>query len=409
MMKNLYTTAVLSNGLRIIHTSSPTSVVYCGYAIDAGTRDELPSEHGLAHFVEHMLFKGTSRRRAWHVLNRMENVGGDLNAYTNKEETVIYSAFLKKDFTRALELLTDIVFHSTYPQHEVDKERGVILEEIDCYEDNPAELIFDDFEEILFRGHALGHNILGTPKYVKRFTSAHARSFVERYYHPANAVLFVYGNIPFSRIVMWAERLTADIPSGVANKSRMAPLPYGPRRVEVARHTHQAHVMLGCTGYPSGDKRRTGLYLLNNMLGGPGMNSRLNLALREKTGLVYNVESNLMNYTDTGVFNVYFGTDTAEADRCIDLTLKELDRLRERPLTTLQLAAAKKQLIGQVGVASDNFESTALGMAKTYLHYGEYEGSEALYRRIEAVTAQQLWDIANELFPHDNLSVLTYR
>lgn len=409
MMKNLYTTAVLSNGLRIIHTSSPTSVVYCGYAIDAGTRDELPSEHGLAHFVEHMLFKGTSRRRAWHVLNRMENVGGDLNAYTNKEETVIYSAFLKKDFTRALELLTDIVFHSTYPQHEVDKERGVILEEIDCYEDNPAELIFDDFEEILFRGHALGHNILGTPKHVKRFTSAHARSFVERYYHPANAVLFVYGNIPFSRIVMWAERLTADIPSGVANKSRTAPLPYVPRRVEVARHTHQAHVMLGCTGYPSGDKRRTGLYLLNNMLGGPGMNSRLNLALREKTGLVYNVESNLMNYTDTGVFNVYFGTDTAEADRCIDLTLKELDRLRERPLTTLQLAAAKKQLIGQVGVASDNFESTALGMAKTYLHYGEYEGSEALYRRIEAVTAQQLWNIANELFPHDNLSVLTYR
>ena len=407
-MKHCHTTT-LANGLRIIHHPSPTSEVYCGYAIDAGTRDEQPQEQGLAHFVEHMLFKGTSRRRAWHVLNRMENVGGDLNAYTNKEETVIYSAFLKKDFTRALELLTDIVFHSTYPQHEVDKERGVILEEIDCYEDNPAELIFDDFEEILFRGHALGHNILGTPKHVKRFTSAHARSFVERYYHPANAVLFVYGNIPFSRIVMWAERLTADIPSGVANKSRTAPLPYVPRRVEVARHTHQAHVMLGCTGYPSGDKRRTGLYLLNNMLGGPGMNSRLNLALREKTGLVYNVESNLMNYTDTGVFNVYFGTDTAEADRCIDLTLKELDRLRERPLTTLQLAAAKKQLIGQVGVASDNFESTALGMAKTYLHYGEYEGSEALYRRIEAVTAQQLWDIANELFPHDNLSVLTYR
>lgn len=402
-------TTTLPNGLRIIHTPSSTSVVYCGYAINAGTRDELPSEHGLAHFVEHMLFKGTTRRRSWHVLNRMENVGGELNAYTNKEETVIYSAFLKKDFTRALELLTDIVFHSTYPQHEIDKERGVILEEIDCYEDNPAELIFDDFEEILFRGHSLGHNILGTPKHVKHFTTASARSFTERYYHPSNAVLFVYGNIPFSRIVTWAERFTANIPSGSANTHRTAPLPYVPRQVELSRRTHQTHVMIGCTSYPSGDKRRTGLYLLNNMLGGPGMNSRLNLALREHTGLVYSVESNLMSYTDTGVFSIYFGTDATEADRCIELSMKELDRLREHPLTTLQLSAAKKQIIGQIGVASDNFENTALGMAKTYLHYGEYEGAEALYRRIEAITSQQLWDIANELFRRDNLSVLIYR
>jgi predicted Zn-dependent peptidase len=408
-MKPLHTTATLPNGLRIIHHPSPTSVVYCGYAIDAGTRDERPEEYGLAHFVEHMLFKGTTRRRAWHILNRMENVGGELNAYTNKEETVIYSAFLKKDFTRALELLTDIVFHSTYPQHEIDKERGVILEEIDCYEDNPAELIFDDFEEILFRGHSLGHNILGTPKHVKHFTTASARSFTERYYHPSNAVLFVYGNIPFSRIVTWAERFTANIPSGSANTHRTAPLPYVPRQVELSRRTHQTHVMIGCTSYPSGDKRRTGLYLLNNMLGGPGMNSRLNLALREHTGLVYSVESNLMSYTDTGVFSIYFGTDATEADRCIELSMKELDRLREHPLTTLQLSAAKKQIIGQIGVASDNFENTALGMAKTYLHYGEYEGAEALYRRIEAITSQQLLDIANELFRRDNLSVLIYR
>lgn len=402
-------TATLPNGLRIIHIPSPTSVVYCGYAIDAGTRDEQPHEAGLAHFVEHMLFKGTVKRRAWHILNRMENVGGDLNAFTGKEETVVYSAFLKKDFTRALELLTDIVFHSTFPQHEIDKERGVILEEIDCYEDNPAELIFDDFEDILFRGHSLGHNILGTPQHIRRFTTASGRSFTERYYHPSNAVLFVYGNIPFSRIVRWAERFTADIPSGSANTGRTAPLPYVPRQVEQARHTHQTHVMMGCVGYPSGDRRRTGLYLLNNMIGGPGMNSRLNLALREHSGLVYNVESNLTSYTDTGVFNIYFGTDARDADRCIDLTLKELHRLREQPLTTLQLSAAKKQLIGQVGVASDNFESTALSMAKTILHYGKYEGPEALYRRIEALTAKELWDIANELFGQDNLTVLIYR
>ena len=408
-MKEHYTSAVLSNGLRIIHSPSPTSVVYCGYAINAGTRDELPNEHGLAHFVEHMLFKGTQRRRAWHILHRMENVGGDLNAFTNKEETVVYSAFLKKDFTRALELLTDIVFRSTFPQHELEKERGVVLEEIECYEDNPAELIFDDFEELLFREHSLGHNILGTPKHVKRFTSEKACSFAERYYHPANAVLFVFGNIPFSRVVSWAERFTSDIPMGCVNKDRTTPLPYGPRQVELSRHTHQTHVMIGCAGYPSSDKRRTGLYLLNNMLGGPGMNSRLNLSLREQLGLVYNVESNLTSYTDTGVFNIYFGTDANEAERCVELTMKELHRLCEHPLTTLQLSAAKKQLIGQVGVAADNFENSALGMAKTYLHYGEYEGSEALFRRIESLTAKELWDIANELFDRDNLSILTYR
>ena len=402
-------TTTLTNGLRIIHTPSPTSVVYCGYAINAGTRDEQEHETGLAHFVEHMLFKGTTRRRAWHILNRMENVGGDLNAFTNKEETVVYSAFLKKDFTRALELLTDIVFRSTFPQHEINKERGVILEEIDSYEDNPAELIFDDFENLLFHEHSLGHNILGTPQHIKRFTTASAQHYAQRYYHPANAVLFVYGNIPFNRIVMWAERLTADIPSGYANTGRTAPLPYTPRLEETKRHTHQTHVMLGCVGYPSSDKRRTGLYLLNNMLGGPGMNSRLNLALREQTGLVYNVESNLTSYTDTGVFNIYFGTDPRDAERCIELTMHELHRLCQSPLTALQLSAAKKQLIGQIGVASDNFENTALGMAKTYLHYGKYESIEALFHRIEALTPKELWDIANELFKKENLTLLIYR
>lgn len=402
-------TTTLSNGLRIIHAPSPTSVVYCGYAIDAGTRDERPHEAGLAHFVEHMLFKGTTRRRAWHIINRMENVGGDLNAFTCKEETVIYSAFLKKDFTRALELLTDIVFYSIFPQHEIDKERSVILEEIDSYQDNPAELIFDDFEETLFSGHALGHNILGTPQHIKQFTTFSGRSFVEKYYHPANAVLFVYGNIPFSRIVMWAERFTHDIPSGCTNSNRTTPLPYVPKQVEFTRHTHQTHVMIGCVGYPSADKRRTGLYLLNNMLGGPGMNSRLNLVLREHSGLVYNVESNLTSYTDTGVFSIYFGADSNDSNHCIELTLKELQNMREKPLSMQQLSAAKKQLIGQVGVASDNFENTALSMAKTYLHYGEYEGFEALYHRIEALTSKELYDIANELFGHDNLSVLIYR
>lgn len=409
MAKNVVHTATLPNGLRIIHTPSPTEVAYCGYAINAGTRDEQPHEAGLAHFVEHMLFKGTTKRRAWHILNRMENVGGDLNAYTNKEETVVYSAFMKKDFVRALELLTDIVFHSTFPQHEIEKERGVILEEIDCYRDNPAELIFDDFESNLFANHPLGHNILGDARSLRHFTTQSGLSFTDRYYHPANSILFVYGNIPFSRIQMWAERLTADIVPGYANRSRIKPPAYIPKEMTLSRRTHQTHVMIGCMGYPAGDTRRSGLYLLNNILGGPGMNSKLNLTLREQKGLVYNVESNLTNYTDTGVFSIYFGCDSRDVNRCIELTHGELRRLCEAPLTTLQLAAAKKQLMGQVGVAADNFENTALGMAKTYLHNDSYEGIEALYQRIEALTSKQLWDISNELFREDNLTTLIYR
>ena len=404
-----YNTATLPNGLRIIHTPSPTAVAYCGYAIDAGTRDESAEEAGWAHFVEHMLFKGTKKRRAWHILNRMENVGGDLNAFTNKEETIVYSAFLKKDFARALELLTDIVFHSTFPQHEIDKERGVILEEIESYEDNPAELIFDDFETTLFGSHPLGHNILGDPHRLEAFDTVRGCDFLQRYYHPANAVLFVYGNIPFSRVVMWAERFTADIPAGIANRGRVKPVVCPPHKIELERNTHQAHVMIGCDAYPATDKRRTGLYLLNNILGGPGMNSRLNLALREQSGLVYNVESNLTSYTDTGVFNIYFGTATEDEDQCMELVHDELHRLCARPLSSLQLAAAKKQLIGQVGVASDNFENTALNMAKTFLHYNVCHSSETLFRRIEALTAQELWDISNELFVPSNLTTLIYR
>ena len=404
-----YNTATLPNGLRIIHTPSPTAVAYCGYAIDAGTRDESADEAGWAHFVEHMLFKGTKKRRAWHILNRMENVGGDLNAFTNQEETIVYSAFLKKDFARALELLTDIVFHSTFPQHEIDKERGVILEEIESYEDNPAELIFDDFETTLFGSHPLGHNILGDPHRLGAFDTVRGCDFLQRYYHPANAVLFVYGNIPFSRVVMWAERFTADIPAGIANRGRVKPVVCPPHKIELERNTHQAHVMIGCDAYPATDKRRTGLYLLNNILGGPGMNSRLNLALREQSGLVYNVESNLTSYTDTGVFNIYFGTATEDEDQCMELVHDELHRLCARPLSSLQLAAAKKQLIGQVGVASDNFENTALNMAKTFLHYNVCHSSETLFRRIEALTAQELWDISNELFVPSNLTTLIYR
>ena len=408
MKEKAIQTAVLPNGLRIIQASSPTDVVYCGYAIDAGTRDELPSEHGLAHFVEHTLFKGTRKRSAWHILNRMENVGGDLNAYTNKEETVIYASCLRKDFRRAIELLSDIVFNCTFPQKEIPGELGVILDEIESYEDSPSELIFDDFENILFAGHPLGHNILGTPRKLRTFTSQSALNFTSRYYHPANAVLFVYGNISLKRIMNYAALYTEGLPSGTALNDRKPPVPHPASHVVRHRHTHQTHVLMGCEAYPSDDPRRTGLYLLNNLLGGPGMNSRLNVALREHLGLVYNVESNLTGYTDTGVFNIYFGCNPSDAPRCIELTFAELQRLKNTPLSSLQLHAAKKQLIGQLGVAADNFENNALAMGKTFLHYNKYQDTATLYARIEALTASSLQDIAQEVFAENHLTTLIY-
>ena len=405
-----YHTFALPNGLRIIHAPSATDVAYCGFAVDAGTRDERPEEQGMAHFVEHLIFKGTRKRKAWHILNRMEHVGGDLNAYTNKEETVVYCAFLKEHFQRAAELLTDIVFHSTFPSHEIEKEVEVVIDEIQSYEDSPAELIFDDFEELIFPQHPLGRNILGKPDTLRGFKTEDALQFVARYYTPANMVFFIQGNVDFKRVVRTLEKLTADLPSlSVASEMRIVPQPYCPAHSVQNKDTHQAHVMIGGRGYNAYDERRTGLYLLNNILGGPGMNSRLNVSLREKRGLVYNVESNLTAYTDTGTFCIYFGCDTGDADYCMELVYKELKTLRDHPLTDAQLRAAKKQIIGQIGVAGDNFENNSLDMAKCFLHYNRCDRKEETFRRIDALTPRLLWDISNEMFAEEYLSTLTYR
>lgn len=405
MTYNIHT---LSNGLRIIHAPNQSAVAYCGFAVDTGTRDEADHEQGMAHFVEHLLFKGTKKRHAWHILNRMENVGGDLNAYTNKEETIVYSAFLAEHFPRAVELLADIVFHSTFPQQEIDKEVEVIIDEIQSYEDSPSELIFDDFEELLFPNHPLGRNILGKPDLLHQFKSEDALRFTSRYYRPENVVFFVQGNVDFKRVVRLVERATADVAPSTESYSRRRPDLYVPRSLTLHRDTHQAHVMIGSRGYDAHDEKRTALYLLNNILGGPGMNSRLNVSLRERSGLVYNVEANLTSYTDTGVFCIYFGTEHDHVDRCIRLVKKELKRLCEKPLSTNQLNAAKKQIIGQIGVARDNAESTALGMAKTFLHYNKMDDPQEVFQRIEALTSKELWEVSNEMFAEEQLSTLIY-
>lgn len=403
-----YNTHTLPNGIRIIHAPNRSAVAYCGFAIDAGTRDEDAGEQGMAHFVEHLLFKGTKKRHAWHILNRMEHVGGDLNAYTNKEETVVYSAFLVEHFPRAVELLADIVFHSTFPQAEIDKEVEVIIDEIQSYEDSPSELIFDDFEELLFPDHPLGRNILGKPDVLRGFKSEDALSFTSRYYRPENMIFFVQGNVDFKRVIRLVEKSSAQMEGNAFTYERKRPQVYIPRNLTLHRDTHQAHVMIGSRGYDAHNEKRTALYLLNNILGGPGMNSRLNVALRERRGLVYNVEANLTSYTDTGVFCIYFGTEHDDVNRCIRLVKKELKRLCDKPLTTIQLNAAKKQIIGQIGVARDNAESTALGMAKTFLHYGKMDDPKELFLRIEALTAKELWEVSNEMFAEDYLSTLIY-
>lgn len=413
IMKNLMmnqTEATLPNGLRVIYRPEVTDVTYCGFAIDAGTRDEGEGEQGMAHFVEHLIFKGTQKRKAWHILNRLEAVGGDLNAYTNKEETVVYSAFLRDDLPRAVELLVDIVFHSTFPQREIEREVEVIIDEIQSYEDNPGELIFDDFEDLIFRGHPLGRNILGRPELLKQFCTADALAFTRRFYQPSNMVFFIQGRVDFAKLLHRLERLMADIPSVASVENLRTPPPlYIPERQVVVKDTHQAHVMLGGRAYNAYDEKRTALYLLNNVLGGPGMNSRLNVSLRERRGLVYNVESNLTSYTDTGAFSIYFGTDPEDVDTCLKLVYKELKRMRDNEMTSSQLAAAKKQLVGQIGVSSDSFENNALGMGKTFLHYHKCENLHEVCRRVEALTAAELLEVANEMLAEEHLTTLIYK
>ena len=422
-----YNTYTLDNGLRIIHLPSDSQVVYCGYQINAGTRNEEPGEEGLAHFCEHVTFKGTERRKAWHILNCLESVGGDLNAYTNKEGTVYYSAILKEHIARAVDLLSDIVFHSVYPQAEIDKEVEVICDEIESYNDSPAELIYDEFENILFKGSPLGHNILGTAEQVRAFKTEDALRFTQKLYRPDNAIFFAYGDIDFKKLVKLIGRALADDGSGKlaekgchadfaddadfsgdtgfsgARDSEITQISQAPQMTQISRgaidsmgsmdpmgspagktivmqkNTHQAHVMIGTRAYDVNDDRRMPLYLLNNMLGGPGMNAKLNLALREHNGLVYTVESTMVSYGDTGTWSIYFGCDEHDVKRCLRLVRKELDKFMQKPLSDAQLKAAKKQIKGQIGVACDNRENFALDFGKSFLHYGWEKNVDRLY------------------------------
>ena len=416
-----YNTHTLENGLRIIHLPSTSQVVYCGYQVAAGTRNELPGEEGLAHFCEHMTFKGTEKRNALQIINALEGVGGELNAFTNKEDTVFYAAISKEHFTQAVDILTDIVFRSQYPQHEIDKEVEVICDEIESYNDSPAELIYDEFENILFEGHPLGHNILGKAEQLRTYTTEDALRFVRRHYRLDNAIFFAYGDVDFKRLcrIMSNEKLEIrnddyhtsedSINGSLQHSSSLISHSSLNNTITRSLGTHQAHVMLGARAYDIHHPLRIPLYLLNNILGGPGMNARLNLSLRERHGLVYTVESTMVSYSDTGIWSVYFGCDPHDVRKCLRLVRRELDKMMQTPLSTTQLRNAKRQLKGQIAIACDNREQFALDFGKSFLHYGWEKDITHLYDCIDKVTAEEIQKVANDLFATDHLTTLIFQ
>ena len=409
-----YNTHTLPNGLRIIHLPSASRVVYCGYQIAAGTRDEKTGEEGMAHFCEHMTFKGTEKRNALQIINALEGLGGELNAFTNKEDTTFYAAISKEHFAQAVNVLTDIVFHSQYPQQEIDKEVEVICDEIESYNDSPAELIYDEFENILFEGHPLGHNILGKAEQLRTYTTEDALRFVHRYYRPDNAIFFAYGDIDFKRLVKSLEFRIESLEFATAipetkehNNSKLSIL--NSQLITKDLGTHQSHVMLGTRAYDIHHPLRIPLYLLNNILGGPGMNARLNLSLRERNGLVYTVESTMVSYSDTGIWSVYFGCDPHDVKKCLHLVRRELDKVMQKPLSDTQLRNAKRQLKGQIAIACDNHEQFALDFGKSFLHYGWEKDITHLYESIDKVTAEDIQKVANELFATEKLTTLIFQ
>ncbi len=402
-------TGELPNGLRIIHMPFPSEISYCGVVVNTGSRDEYDDEHGMAHFVEHLLFKGTKRRRAHHIINRMENVGGELNAYTTKEETFIYATFLTEYFDRAIELVSDVVCNSVFPENQVDKEREVILDEINSYEDVPSELIYDDFENMIFQNSDLGHYILGLPETISEFDTHKIKTFYKREYRPENMILFSFGKTPFNKVTKLSERFFKfDNPDKPYIKKRKQVVVNPCQSSEIIKNTTQSHVMTGGYSMNMDSEDRFALYLLNNILGGGNASSRLNNSLREKNGLVYHVESIVTTYTDMGLFAIYFATDHKNVERCLRLAKKQMELLCDKPLTASQLATAKRMYKGHMGIASENNEAVVLRMAKSFLHYNNYFPLGDLFNKIDTISAIKLQDIAIETFKHNNFMQLRY-
>jgi len=399
----------LDNGIRLVHYRTPGLVAHCGIIINIGSRDETGPEHGMAHFIEHVLFKGTKKRKAYYVLSRLEDVGGELNAYTTKEETAIHASFLKEDYEKAIELISDITFNSVFPEKEIEKEKDVVIEEINSYLDNPAELIFDDFEELIFADQPIGRNILGTPESVKSFSQKKIFDFISNNYNTREMVFCSVGNIPDEKILT----LFKTYFEGIVTKNRETRTDkiwsYKPASLAKKMDTFQNHCIMGNIAYDLKDKRRMGMFLLNNILGGQGLNSRLNLSLREKNGLAYNVESSYNPYCDTGIFSIYFGTDSQNLKKSISIAMDELNKLRKTKLGSIQLSKAKSQIKGYLVRGYENHESLMLSLGKSLLVFNKIDSIEEICRKIDSVTASELLETANDIFDPAKLSTLIYK
>ncbi len=408
MHENEYRIHTLHNGIRLIHRKVDSPVSHLGLFINTGSRDESIDEHGIAHLIEHMLFKGTTKRKAYYILSRMEDVGGEINAYTTKEETCIHGTFFNEYYRRALDLISDIAFNSSFPLNELKKEREIILDEINSYKDSPSELIFDEFEELLFNGNPLGRNILGNDESLKLYTPDHLRRFILRNYSTDQMVVTSVGNIKFEKLVKLFEMSFGAPVLKASHKRKPVTYNYKPVYRKLNRHTFQAHCIIGNLAFPIDDKRRLPLYLLNNYLGGPGMNSRLNMSLRERKGFAYTVDSMYTAYTDTGNITIYFGTDKIQIEKCIGLIIKELKQLREKPLSTIQLSKAKKQVLGHIAISAENNENYMLSMGKSLMLFDKIESLNETAAKVEQITASQLIDIAREVMDENQLSYLIY-
>lgn len=398
----------LKNGLRLIHKEVDSPISHFGVLVNAGTRDESLEQMGLAHFVEHTIFKGTEKRNAFRVISRMEAVGGDLNASTSKEETYFHTSFLSADYPRAVELLSDIFFHAVFPEKELEKEKSVVLEEINYYKDSPSELIFDDFEDLVFAGHPLGKNILGTKQSVKKMKRQGILDFIARNYTLDNIVLSSVGRISTAKLVRLCERYFGCESVVDCPRERTPFTDFKPATLRVKKKTTQTNVMLGQPAYSIQNDRRVPFLLLNNLLGGQGMNTRLNMSVREKKGLAYSIESNYTSFSDTGLFAIYFGCDNHHTDLCLELIKKELQKLREQKLGAMQLYYAKKQFVGQLALSNEGKLNEMLALGHTALFFDEVDTIEESIAEIEAVTAEQILEVANEILQPDRFSVLIF-
>lgn len=405
----MYQYHTLNNGIRIIFKQNTSAVIYSGVFINVGSRDEEGSNEGIAHFIEHSIFKGTESRRSYHIRNRIDGVGGELDAFTTKEDTCIYASALTEHLERCLELFADMLFHATFPSNEIEKEKDVVIEEINLYKDDHSESICVDFENSFFGDHPLAHDILGTKKNVKHFTSEILKDYLNRKYTPDRMVISVVGNVEFKKLVRLCQKYFEDYPSRTADIQRTTPPTYTPFNTSINKRGHQTLMVIGCPAPNTFDDNKTAFTLLNNILGGSAMNSRLNVAIREKHGFCYNIYSSYYTFTDAGISFTYAGVDNGAAERSTELILNEMKRLRDTRLTSQQLKAAQMQFIGNLAIDYDSGQAVMEGIGKAHLNFDHVDTLEENIRDILSVTAEDIQSVAQEYLVEDKLSFMYYK